>query len=142
MSSREVTEARTAETRTQTSRATGSELAHVARNMGNKTPSNGKAVLILTVALELVTLILRFGFHLESTRDTEVIGLFTFGLRVHHGYCGLALLIVAYGLSPSHARLSRLGYVWGWSLLLSDLIHHFLVLWPVTGSPQFDFFYN
>jgi hypothetical protein len=99
-------------------------------------------VIFLTAVLELVTLILRFGLRWESTRDTEVIGLFTFGLRVHHGYCGLVLLIVAYGLSQSHARLSRLGYVMGWSLLLSDMIHHFLVLWPVTGSPQFDFFYN
>ena len=29
----------------------------------------------------------------------------------------------------------------GLGLFFSDLIHHFLVLWPVVGSPQFDFFY-
>ena len=26
-------------------------------------------------------------------------------------------------------------------LVVSDLVHHFLVLWPLTGSPQFDLFY-
>jgi len=29
----------------------------------------------------------------------------------------------------------------GWALLISDLTHHFAVLWPVTGSPQFDLVY-
>jgi hypothetical protein len=26
-------------------------------------------------------------------------------------------------------------------LLASDLVHHFVVLWLLTGSPQFDLFY-
>jgi hypothetical protein len=26
-------------------------------------------------------------------------------------------------------------------LVISDIIHHFLVLWPVTGSPEFDLRY-
>ena len=29
----------------------------------------------------------------------------------------------------------------GAALFLSDMVHHFLVLWPVTGSPQFDLVY-
>jgi hypothetical protein len=32
--------------------------------------------------------------------------------------------------------------VFGSALLFSDLAHHFLVLWPTTGSPQFDLFYR
>jgi len=26
-------------------------------------------------------------------------------------------------------------------LFLSDIVHHFLVLWPITGNPEFDLFY-
>ncbi|MEY3460173.1 MAG: hypothetical protein RL215_3330, partial [Planctomycetota bacterium] len=29
----------------------------------------------------------------------------------------------------------------GGGLLVSDLVHHFVVLWLLTGSPQFDLFY-
>lgn len=32
-------------------------------------------------------------------------------------------------------------FVVGVGLLSSDLIHHFLVLWPMTGSPDFDLVY-
>src|SRR5688572_26748844 len=100
------------------------------------------SILVLTAVLELLTLALRFGMRLESTRDTaSTIGRVTLGLRIHHGYCGAVLILVAWGLSQTHPRLSRASYIAGWSLLLSDAIHHFLVLWPITGSPQFDLFY-
>jgi hypothetical protein len=99
-------------------------------------------IILLAVALELLTLVLRFGLQLESTRDTaSTIGRLTFGVRIHHGYCGAVLILVAWGLSQTHRRLSQAGYLWGWALLISDAVHHFLVLWPITGSPQFDFFY-
>ena len=99
-------------------------------------------ILLLTAALELITLVLRFGFQLESTRDTaSTIGRITFGLRIHHGYCGAVVLLVAWGISQTKPRWAYAGYVVGWALVLSDAIHHFLVLWPITGSPQFDFFY-
>jgi hypothetical protein len=26
-------------------------------------------------------------------------------------------------------------------LIFSDLAHHFIVLWPITGSPEFDIIY-
>ena len=29
----------------------------------------------------------------------------------------------------------------GIALALSDAVHHFLVLWPIVGSPQFDLVY-
>ncbi|HBE71421.1 MAG TPA: hypothetical protein DDW52_25020 [Planctomycetaceae bacterium] len=41
----------------------------------------------------------------------------------------------------SNARWTDVALVVGLALLASDVIHHFLVLWPVTGSPQFDFVY-
>jgi hypothetical protein len=100
------------------------------------------SILLLTVILEFITLALRFGFRLESTRDTaSTIGRVTLGVRIHHGYCGALLILVAWGLSQTHPKTAYYGYVIGWSLLLSDAIHHFLVLWPITGSPQFDLFY-
>ncbi len=98
---------------------------------------------MLTIAIELVTVILRFGLQLESTRDTaSTIGVLTFGLRIHHGYCGLFIVLVAWGLSREYPKLARLGFLIGWALFFSDMIHHFLVLWPFTGSPHFDLFYR
>lgn len=99
-------------------------------------------IVALTALIELITVILRFGLQLESTRDTaSTIGLLTFGIRIHHGYCGALLVLIAWGISREAPQLSRYGYVVGWALFLSDMIHHFFVLWPLTGSPQFDFLY-
>jgi hypothetical protein len=99
-------------------------------------------ILLLTLLFETLTLVLRFGFQLDSTRDTaSTIGLLTFGIRIHHGYCGVLLVLIAWGISREAPRLSRCGYVLGGALFLSDVIHHFLVLWPITGSPQFDLVY-
>ena len=96
----------------------------------------------LTFLIELVTVVLRFGLKLDSTRDTaSTIGRLTFGIRIHHGYCGLALMLVAYLLFSRYPQLARWGLIIGLALLLSDLIHHFLVLWPLTGSPHFDLTY-
>lgn len=94
----------------------------------------------LACLMEAVTCALRFGLALESTRDTAALGAWTFGLRIHHGYVGLLIL----ALSPLLRRRPAVRE-WavrvGGALLLSDLIHHFLVLWPITGSPQFDLTY-
>jgi hypothetical protein len=92
--------------------------------------------------IEALTVLLRFGWELESTRDTAAtIGWLTNGLRVHHGYCGLVLVTLGYGLSQHASKTTRSLYIVGWALIFSDLIHHFAVLWPITGSPQFDLFY-
>jgi hypothetical protein len=95
--------------------------------------------LILAVIFEGLTVALRFGFKLESTRDTAAsVGALTFGLRVHHGYIGLFLLPLAwcFPLGLRHAL-----WIIAIGLIVSDFIHHFFVLWPITGSPQFDFVY-
>lgn len=92
------------------------------------------------VLIEALTCLLRFGLRLQSTRDTGFIGRFTFGYRVHHGYIGLLALVVA--LNPRLRNRARLWAVRvGLALLLSDLLHHFVVLWITTGSPQFDLVY-
>jgi len=105
-------------------------------------PARVLPIVIATALIEIPTLMARFGLGLESTRDTAAtLGKLTFGLRIHHGYIGLALLIacrLANGLSEVwRHRLIVLGA----GLLFSDLIHHFVFLWAITGSPQFDFWY-
>jgi hypothetical protein len=93
----------------------------------------------LAVVIEAITVALRFGLRLESTRDTaSSIGVLTLGLRVHHGYIGVLLLPLGWCFP---AGLRHLLWIIAIGLIFSDLAHHFLVLWPITGSPQFDFVY-
>jgi hypothetical protein len=95
--------------------------------------------LVLAGIIELVTIFFRFGLGMESTRDTTWIAAWTFGLRIHHGYPGLLLLLIGAMLAPGGKR--NLALIIGTGLLVSDLAHHFLVLWPITGSPHFDLWY-
>ena len=37
--------------------------------------------------------------------------------------------------------LGRFGLRLGAALILSDLVHHYAILWPIVGSPQFDLTY-
>jgi hypothetical protein len=94
----------------------------------------------LTLLFEGITYLLRFGMGMESTRDTGVLRVLTFGLRIHHGYVGLVLLAAAF-LVPKGWRLRKWCWRVGAALVASDLIHHFLVLWPITGDPHFDLTY-
>jgi hypothetical protein len=61
-------------------------------------------------------------------------------VRIHHAYVGLA--VIALGLLVARGPALTWSLVIGTALVLSDLVHHFLVLWPITGSPQFDLFYS
>lgn len=98
--------------------------------------------LIWTVIFEAVTCLLRFGLRLESTRDTaSTIGVLTFGLRIHHSYIGVALIPIAMLIERHRPQMGRHVLMIGIALVLSDLIHHFIVLWYFAGSPQFDLFY-
>jgi len=98
--------------------------------------------LILGVVCEVLTLTARFGMGFESTRDTQWIGDYSFGLRIHHGYVGVLLIIAAALLLRGRPRLKATFLTLGIGLFFSDLVHHFLILWPLTGSPQFDFVYS
>ena len=95
----------------------------------------------LTVLFEAATLFLRVGAGLQSHVATAGLGSFTLGLRIHHGYIGMALLASAPWLKTrfpgSWDRLSAVGV----GLVLSDAIHHLVALWALTGSPSFDLFY-
>lgn len=97
---------------------------------------------IWTMIFVAVTCLLRFGLRLESTRDTaSTIGVLTFGLRIHHSYIGIALIPIAMLCERRWPQIARQVLLIGMGLVLSDLIHHFVVLWYFAGSPQFDLFY-
>jgi len=95
-----------------------------------------------TLLLEAVTILLRFGAKLESTRDTaSVIAPFTFGFRIHHSYIGFVVFVIGLALADRRPRWGYWLTMAGLSLFFSDMVHHFVVLWFVTGSPQFDLVY-
>lgn len=97
-------------------------------------------IAILTLLFEAMTAALRFGFGLQATQSTAFIGNLTFGIRIHHGYLGIILLL--FSLIPALPIYFRnILLILGSSLLLSDLIHHFIVLWLITGDPQFHLTY-
>src|SRR5438477_3027247 len=94
--------------------------------------------LVLAFAIEALTIGLRYGLKKESTKDTALIGTITFGLRVHHGYIGLFLVPLAWCF-PLGIRNAL--WIAAIGLIVSDFVHHFFVLWPIDGNPQFDFVY-
>jgi hypothetical protein len=95
----------------------------------------------LTLLVEGVTCIGRFGLGVRGTRSTRWLAPFTFRLRVHHAYTG-ALLAAGAAVALSSASPWRLPLVCaGLALLVSDLIHHFIVLPALTGATDFDVLY-
>ncbi len=98
-------------------------------------------IAVLAAIVEGVSCLFRFGFGLQSTRDTAWMALFTFGVRIHHGYVGAVMVLVALLLNREKRLLRRWTAYVGLALVISDLIHHFVVLWLATGAPQIDFVY-
>ena len=98
--------------------------------------------LIWAVLFEILTCVLRFGYALESTRDTaSTIGRLTLGVRIHHSYIGIACIAAAFWLEQRFPKCSFHLLAIGIGLFISDMIHHFVVLWIITGNPQFDLLY-
>jgi hypothetical protein len=95
--------------------------------------------LLLTAAIEAFTCVMRFGAGLQATQDTWFLKSVTGGLRIHHAYLGAAAMLASW--LAAHGEWRTWGLRIGIALVLSDLVHHFLVLWLVTGDPQFDLFY-
>lgn len=95
--------------------------------------------LILALVFEGLTCLFRFGLGMQSTRDTRWLSSFTFGFRIHHGYVGVLLLLIASKVKSDGLR--KIFIAVGLCLAVSDLIHHFAVLWPITGSPEFHIRY-
>ena len=100
---------------------------------------------MLTLLFEAVTVLFRFGFKVQATRDTaKYVARWTRGFRVHHGYWGVPLLILGVALlatSIGPMQAAMWSVILGLALIKSDLVHHFLVLWPITGSHDFDLVY-
>ena len=92
-----------------------------------------------TIVFEALACLFHFGLGLETTRDTRGLRTLTFGLRIHHGYFGLLLIAFAFFCRSRSWR--RWCLIIGLALVLSDLVHHFLVLWPITGRSDFDLVY-
>ena len=99
------------------------------------------ATAALTAAIEIFTCLLRFGLDLTAQEDSAWLAPVTFGYRDHHGYWGILLVVIAAFAWRRRAVRNALLVVGG-ALFLSDVIHHFLVLWPVTGSPEFYLTYD
>ncbi|BBM87203.1 hypothetical protein [Candidatus Uabimicrobium amorphum] len=97
--------------------------------------------IVSTIIVEAITCLFRFGFNMASSKDTKFIAKITFGIRIHHGYIGVLLLLWAFFIRRKKNNLFYLLVISGICLVFSDLIHHFLVLWPITGDPHFDLVY-
>lgn len=105
--------------------------------------------LLGALAVEVLTVFLRFGLGWRSPERTRPLARLTRGWRLHHGYPGLALMPVAipiYTLLPGSEPTWML---WigpavlaaGIALAVSDLIHHALVLPFLAGSHEFELHY-
>lgn len=98
--------------------------------------------LVLTVLFEAVTLVFRFGLGLRSAEATRsTVGRITRGYRLHHGYLVLPLGLLGGALWAFSGWLGGVAVAVGLSMLLSDLLHHFVFLKALTGSPEWDWKY-
>jgi hypothetical protein len=97
---------------------------------------------VLVVLFELLTVVLRYGLGLDMTRDSaSTLSGVTFGLRIHHGYVGVVLVLLAWLLCHRGSRWLQVLLTLGLALVISDLVHHFAVMWPLEGDPHFDLVY-
>jgi hypothetical protein len=55
-----------------------------------------KYTIVLTILMELLTVFLRYGCRLEWRKvSASTVGKWTFGIRIHHGYVGILMIIWA-----------------------------------------------
>ena len=94
-----------------------------------------RAGVLATVGIEALTCLLRFGGGMTAGESTHWMASATFGWRIHHGYVGAVIIVGSLLIRPGWLRNALL--IAGVGLFLSDLLHHFAVLWPLTGSPEF-----
>ena len=82
-------------------------------------------IIILTIIIELITCLFRFGFKIKAKEFQKKHCKLYFGKRIHHAYFGPIFLIISLFFNNfAQVILISLGI----SLILSDLIHHFIVL--------------
>jgi hypothetical protein len=96
-------------------------------------------ILFIALLVELITVIGRFGLHI-SMKDIWTGAMKKRGAKhwvhFHHAFFGIIVAIVALLID------TPLGVSLGLGIALSDIIHHALVLWPLTGSPEFHILYK
>lgn len=98
-------------------------------------------IILVTLLFEFITVVCRFAFGLRAGTSFSFLGTLTGGYRIHHLYVGASLtgVVLITGLSPS---LNNALLILGMGLILSDLLHHFVVLWPITGAHEFHMTYR
>ncbi|MEK6846875.1 MAG: hypothetical protein AABY16_01775 [Nanoarchaeota archaeon] len=96
-------------------------------------------IIITAVIVEIITIVGRFKFNI-STKNFWVSVMRHFNkkhwVHVHHIFLGLIISALALILE------SNLALNLGIGIALSDAVHHFLVLWPLVGSPEFHIMYK
>lgn len=95
--------------------------------------------MLLAVVIEVVTVITRFGFGMKASEDTAWMAPYTFGYRDHHMFYIVPLVLIALVVKNRFWRNALI--IIGIGCFVSDLVHHFLVLWPITGYHEFDIRY-
>lgn len=85
--------------------------------------------LLFALLIEAVTIFARMFFGPIKIRFQKLK--FKYKVRIHHGYIGLILLLF-YQYIPNDALL-----IIGGGLLISDVLHHFLVLPLWVGKTEF-----
>jgi len=86
-----------------------------------------------TAAFELFTCLGRFLFGLRSREIAPRYKRFTLGVRIHHGYVGAAAVPPVFIVGMDVFSQILVGAVAA-GLILSDLVHHFVVLPLTTGK--------
>src|SRR5262245_40232996 len=98
--------------------------------------------LVATVLFEGLALLFHFVFGWEArVTNADNLGWLTGGFRLHPGLLGLLMLVAALVFRARRAVLTTWLIILGGGLLISDLIRHLFILWPITGNPDLSLFY-
>jgi len=96
-------------------------------------------ILVLTAIIEIITVIFRFGFKWSAKVNYEKILKklrIVYFPHIHHMYFGIIIAIYCY--TNNYTAWFNLGI----AMIISDLIHHFVVLKLVEGNSEFKFVYR
>ena len=86
-------------------------------------------IILFSALIEFATISGRMRFGPMKKRFSRWA--FRYKVRIHHGYLGLGMLLLFIFLR------NPIVMVLGWSLLISDSLHHFVVLPIISGTTEF-----
>jgi len=98
-----------------------------------------KLILITAIVIELITVFGRFFFKISSKEVlTKIMRHYGWQkvIHFHHGFTGVIIALLAFYFESS------IGIAFGLGMVLSDIIHHFVVLWFIIGDPEFHVVYR